>query len=406
MPNTRVHLAVAFSVCLVATIGPAKGEGGPADECRVVALEALTAQCVREPETSAFYNAGRAFDRSGHRTLAIQQYSSALAHTKRPIELFLAGSLPELAMRHRGVGHRELGDLSQAMADFDALIEADHGNSDARYERARTLLELGRLSDAAADAEIGAWLRPYTADFHHLHAQVLSRMGCHDEAAAVTIQAQKYPPPSELSELSRVLQRVGPITPKQLQELLQDRAVTDWELALRGMAPGVIRQHFMLQKSCQNDDRHALALRIDNGRISVTPSYTGPAGIIAVEEGETLAFTLGAEPCQVRVVVGKGKLPTDAPPTRDDRLSRAVPRNIGSQTIERTIHPSSSAGCAWGVGSIRAYWGSIDHSAWTAQSGAKARSEDPDPRPSKQLLFFSLLGDEPCRITVQVWKGA
>ena len=200
MPNTRVHLAVAFSVCLVATFGPAKGEGGPADECRVVALEALTAQCVREPETSAFYNAGRAFDRSGHRTLAIQQYSSALAHTKRPIELFLAGSLPELAMRHRGVGHRELGDLSQAMADFDALIEADHGNSDARYERARTLLELGRLSDAAADAEIGAWLRPYTADFHHLHAQVLSRMGCHDEAAAVTIQAQKYPPPSELSE--------------------------------------------------------------------------------------------------------------------------------------------------------------------------------------------------------------
>ena len=304
-------------------------------------------------------------------------------------------------MRHRGVVHRELGDLSQAMADFDALIEADHGNADARYERARTLLELGRLSDAAADAEIGAWLRPYTADFHSLHAQVLSRMGRNDEAAAALMKAQKYSPPNELSKLSPALK------PERLQELLQGRDVSDWVWALRRLAPFVARQHFMLQKSCQSDDRHALALRIDNGRISVTPSYAGPAGIITVEEGETLAFTLGAEPCQVRVVIGKGKLPTDAPPTRDDRLSRAVPRNIGSQTIERTIHPSSSAGCAWGIGSIRAYWGSIDHHTfWATQSGAKARFEEPDPRPSKQLLFFSTLGDEPCRITVQVWKGA
>ena len=154
MPNTRVHLAVAFSVCLVATFGPAKGEGGPADECRVVALEALTAQCVREPETSAFYNAGRAFDRSGHRTLAIQQYSSALAHTKRPIELFLAGSLPELAMRHRGAGHRELGDDHSA---WTAQSGAKARSEDPDPRPSKQLLFFSLLGDEPCRITVQVW---------------------------------------------------------------------------------------------------------------------------------------------------------------------------------------------------------------------------------------------------------
>jgi tetratricopeptide (TPR) repeat protein len=152
------------------------------------------------------------------------------AHAKRPIELFLAGTTPESAKRRRGVMHRELGELSEAMADFIALIDADHGNAEARYERARTLLELGRPSDALTDAEVGAWLRPYTADFHSLRAQILGRLGRNEEAAAASVQAEKYSPPSELTELGRVLRGIGPITPENLQELLRHREATDLEI--------------------------------------------------------------------------------------------------------------------------------------------------------------------------------
>jgi hypothetical protein len=140
---------------------------------------------------------------------------------------------------------------------------------------------------------------------------------------------------------------------------------------------------------------------------SVTPSYAGPAGTIMVEEGDqTLVFTLGAEPCQVRVVVGKGNLATDTPPTQAERLERALSRNIESQTVERAIHPSSAMGCARGSADVRAYWGSVDHSSWRVQSRIKARFDEPIHPASKQFLFNLPFGDEPCRITIQVWKAA
>src|SRR5262245_15732009 len=406
MSRSRIALGFTFAALLVASLSTANSEGDPAEECGVAALETLALpHCTNLTKTTALYNAALGFERSGHRQLAVRYYSDAIAHAKRPIELFLAGTTPESAKRRRGVMHRELGELSEAMADFIALIDADHGNAEARYERARTLLELGRPSDALVDADVGAWLRPYTADFHSLRAQILGRLGRNEEAAAATAQSEKYSPPSELTELGRVLRGIGLITPEDLQELRRYREATNWELALRGIVPNIIRQHFMLQKGCPSDDRHALAFRVDTGRISAKPSYAGPAGTIMVEEGETLAFTLGAEPCQVRVVVGKGNLATDTPPTQGERLGGAPSRNIGSQTVERAIYPSSATGCARGSADVRAYWGSVDHTSWRVQSRVKARFDEPVPPPSKQFLFNLPFGDEPCRITIQVWKA-
>jgi hypothetical protein len=80
--------------------------------------------------------------------------------------------------------YRELGQLPEAMADFTALIDADWGNSDARHERARTLLEPDRLKDALADSDAAVWLKPHISDFHALRAQILRRLDRHDEVPA------------------------------------------------------------------------------------------------------------------------------------------------------------------------------------------------------------------------------
>jgi hypothetical protein len=59
----------------------------------------------------------------------------------------LADTIPATALRRRGLMHRKLGQLPEAMADFTALIDADRGNSDAHNARARTLLGVQRRLD-------------------------------------------------------------------------------------------------------------------------------------------------------------------------------------------------------------------------------------------------------------------
>ena len=221
--------------------------------------------------------------------------------------------------------HRELGQLAEALPDFTALIDADWGNSDARQERARTLLDLGRLHDALVDSDAAVWLRPQISDFHGLRAQILSRLDRHDEAATAAIEATKYAPVRQLSKLGETLKGVGWLSKTQLEELSEHRELQEADLALRGIAPMIVRQRFLLQKECQADDRHMLSVRLDPGRVSVTPSYAGAFGTMAVaESNERLVFTLGAEPCQVRVVLGKGDLASDSPPATDHSVLKPI----------------------------------------------------------------------------------
>jgi tetratricopeptide (TPR) repeat protein len=92
-------------------------------------------------------------ERMGNTKLAHDTYSQAVASANRSIDLFLAGTVPAAALLRRGMMRRKLGQSAEAMADFTALVDADKGNSEARYERARTLLDLGRLNDALGDID-------------------------------------------------------------------------------------------------------------------------------------------------------------------------------------------------------------------------------------------------------------
>jgi tetratricopeptide (TPR) repeat protein len=399
-----IPVAVAFAAWLLAAPFAAAAEGEP--ECN--ALEAAASpKCARLlQEASTFYNAALAFERRAHRKLARDTYSQAVASAKRPMELFLAGTVPAAALRRRGIMHRELGQLSEAMADFTALIDADRGNPDARHERARTLLDLGRLHDALADSDAAVWLKPHAAEFHALRAQILARLDRRDESAAAAIEAEKYAPARQLSKVEELLKGIAPrLSKERLEELAADRDVQELELALSGVAPVFVRQRFLLQKECQDDDRHVLAIRFEGGRVAVTPSYVGAAGAMTVaESGERLVFTLGAEPCQVRVVLAKGDPPSDAPPAADDSLRRPLQRQHGAPDVEHVFHPSAVFGCARGSATVRVYWGSLDHSYRVEQSRVHVRLDQAaDHR--KQLLLKRPFGDEHCRITLQIWKA-
>jgi hypothetical protein len=336
--------------------------------------------------------------------LARDTYSQAVASAKRPVELFLAGTVPAAALRRRGVMHREVGQLAEALADFTALIDADWGNSDARQERARTLLDLGRLRDALVDSDAAVWLRPQISGFHALRAQILSRLDRHVEAATAAIEAAKYAPAHQLSELGETLKGIGRLSKEQLEELSEHTELQELELALRGIAPMIVRQRFLLQKECQADDRHMLSVRLDPGRVSVTPSYAGAFGTMAVaESNERLVFTLGAEPCQVRVVLGKGDPAVNEPPATGGSPLKPIQRQHVAQSVEHVFYPSPTFGCAHGSATVRVYWGSVDYSYSVRQSEVRIRFDQSAPL-SKQLLVKRQFGNELCRITMQIWK--
>jgi hypothetical protein len=359
----------------------AEGES-EAPECNSLETAATPACARLLQETSKWYSAASAFEQRGARKLALNTYSRAVASAGRPIELFLAHTIPAAALLRRGLMHRELGQVPEAMADFTALIDADRGNSQARDERARTLLELGKLDDALADSDAAVWVDPYTSAFHRLRAQILTRVGRREEATAAATLAAEY-------------------------ELSQARGLQGLKVSLFSISPIFIRQRFLLQKECQDDDRHVLSLRLDRGRVSVTPSYAGPAGTMAVEEAEDrLLFVMGAEPCQVRVIVSKGDLATDTPPARNDGLRGSLGRQSGALNIEREFYPSSTYGCASGSATVRVYWGSVDDAYLVQQARAQARLEPPGTRRDNQLLYTRQFGEQACRLSLQIWKGA
>jgi tetratricopeptide (TPR) repeat protein len=364
MSYRRIRFGVALSAWLVATAFAASAEGeSEAPECN--SLEAAASPpCARFlHETTRLHNLASAYERMGNHKLALDTYSQAVASAKRPIELFLADTIPATALRRRGLMHRELGQLQEAMADFSALIDADRGNSDAHNARARTLLELGRLEDALVDIDAAAWLKPYASDLHRVRAQILTRLGRREEATAAATLAEEY-------ELSQA---------QELQQL---------KFPLFSAAPTFVRQRFLLQIECQDDDRHVLSLRLDRGRVSVTPSYAGAAGTMTVEEtDDRLLFVMGAEPCQVRVIVGMGDLLTDTPPARNDSLRKSVGRQSGALDIEREFHPSSTYGCASGSATVRVYWGSVDYSYFLHQARVQRRLDQPNAQHSKHLLY-------------------
>ena len=400
-------LGLAFSAWLVPTAFGAVAQGESAAlECN--SLEAVASlRCASLlQETSRLHNFGRTLERMGNRKLARDTYSQAAASAKRPVELFLDGTVPAAALRRRGMMHRELGQLAEALADFTALIDADWGNSDARQERARTLLDLGRLRDALVDSDAAVWLRPQISVFHALRAQILSRLDRHDEAATAAIEATKYAPAHQLSELGETLKGIVRLSKEQLEELSEHTELQELELALRGIAPMIVRLRFLLQKECQADDRHVLAMRLDRGRLSVRPSYAGAAGTMAVaESGERVVFMLGAEPCQVRVVLGKGDLASDSPPATDHRVLKPIQSQQAAQSVELVFYPSPTFGCAHGSATVRVYWGSVDHSYSVRQPELRFRFDQPAPH-SKQLLVKRQFGEESCRITMQIWKSA
>jgi tetratricopeptide (TPR) repeat protein len=403
----------AWLLSLAFAAPSAKGES-PAPECD--SLEARASQqCFISQVTTGLYNLAQAIERLGNFKSARDAYSRAIASANWSIDLFLADTMPATALLHRGMMHRELGQSAGAMADFNALIDADKGNHEARYERARTLLALDRLNDALADIDLAVWLRPPTYDFYVLRGQILDRLGRHDDAAAALIEAEKYASGRKLDELSAVLKKIGPLTKKGVDELAADRESQRMELALRGIAPAFIRQRFLLQKECPDDDRHVLEIRLDAGRVSVTPSYAGPTGTMEVAESDDgLAFMLGARSCQVQVVLGKADLATDAPPAINRSLLKPVERPPVAEGVEHTFYPSPTPGCAHGSATAKVYWGSMDTSYLIRQPRFRVRSDqpphrsksNPPPHHSKLLLLKTEFGDADCRITLQIWKAA
>jgi tetratricopeptide (TPR) repeat protein len=407
MLRVRNPFGVAFSAWLLATPFTASAEDRTAaPECNSLGAVS-SSRCALLRETTTFYNAALAFERRGHSRVALDTYSQAVASANWSIELFLAGTVPARALLRRGIMHRELGQLDEAIADFTALIDADLGNPDARNERARTLLKLDRLNDALADSDAALWLKPHTADFHALRAEILARLGRHEEAAAALVEAKRYAPGS-LTELERKLKGIGPgLSKDQWTDLSQNRELQELERALKDVAPMIIRQRFLLQRACPDDDRHILTFRVDQGRLTAIASYAGPSGTMAVEErAEKLVFTLGAERCQIRVVVGRGDLPVDTPAAIDISRQRPLYRHLSPETVERTFYPPSSAGCGRGTAEVRAYWGSVDHALWKEQQRMRARLDSLVRPPSKDLLFMFAFGEEQCRIAIQIWKAA
>ena len=384
MSGRSIWLEVASSAWLLATAFAASAAGqSEALECNSLETAAAPPCAHLLQETSKWYAAASAFEQRGARKLALDTYSRAVASAGRPIELFLAHTLPALALLRRGLMHRELGQVPEAMADFIALIDADRGNSEARHERARTLLDLGKLDDALADSAVAVWVNPYSSDFHRLQAQILGRLGRREEATAAATLAEEY-------------------------ELSVARGLQGLKVSLFSISPLFFRQRFLLQKECQQDDRHVLSLRLDRGRVSVTPSYAGPAGTMAVEEAEDrLLFVMGAEPCQVRVILSKGDLPSEAAPATNDGLRKSLGRQSGALNIEREFYPSSTYGCASGPATFRVYWGSMDDAYLVLhQARVQARLDQPTEKRRKALLYTRLFGEQACRIGLQVWKGA
>lgn len=85
---------------------------------------------------------------------------------------------------HRGLVHADNGDLSRAIADYDATLQQDPDNGEAHFNRGLAFLELRDYDRAAADLERAAKLKPDDASVHLNRGITQAHKGDHDRALA------------------------------------------------------------------------------------------------------------------------------------------------------------------------------------------------------------------------------
>jgi tetratricopeptide (TPR) repeat protein len=85
---------------------------------------------------------------------------------------------------NRGQVHAALGDLDRALADYDAVIEADPNYSEYHLDRGNLLRRLGRPADALADYEAAIRCSPPYPEAYYNRADTLAELGETDRALA------------------------------------------------------------------------------------------------------------------------------------------------------------------------------------------------------------------------------
>jgi tetratricopeptide (TPR) repeat protein len=337
------------------------------------ALAAFAELIERYPHDHRGYaGRGRVFDRKGDYRQAIADYSEVIARVKGTAQ---KGSLLHGATLRRGVMYRELGAYAESLADFTTLIAKDRGDDFARRERARTLMKLDRPGEALQDIDVALWLMP-SRTFHVTRAEILAALGRESEAKLAMAEATK-PTSSEAKQDTKK------------------------------MGPAMIRRRYMPEASCPEDDRHELTVTLEDGRVSVAPSYGGAAGSIGVGQQEgRLWFAMGAQPCRIHIALAKGDLPTDAPPAVDAAMSRTIARGATTEPIVQVFYPEPATGCTTGTYTIRVYWGLVEFRYWPTPP-----SEDHMQRARFSAIWRGIglhigFGDPSCRITAQLRPGA
>ena len=111
----------------------------------------------------------------------------------------------------KGVALYKEGDFETALAVFQELSSAEHGNAQFHLFRGRTLTRLGKGDEALADFDILIELEPYNTDFMSDRGVVLHLLGRNEDALTELDRAANLDPrnPYRYSSRAYLKDRIG-----------------------------------------------------------------------------------------------------------------------------------------------------------------------------------------------------
>jgi predicted TPR repeat methyltransferase len=175
------------------TAGLAAHADGRAAEAEALYLESLR---LLPGRASTLANLGAVLLQQGRLTEALERLDASLdasreasrnASAAADASAPGAGSAPP-ALAHRAEALMRLGRDAEALAAFEALLEAQPSPR-ARLRRAECLARLGRQAEALPDAEALCAAEPGWAEAWRLHGQLLRDLGHLGDAAAALTRA-------------------------------------------------------------------------------------------------------------------------------------------------------------------------------------------------------------------------
>jgi tetratricopeptide (TPR) repeat protein/uncharacterized membrane protein YhaH (DUF805 family) len=194
----RARVGMIATVCLIALfMGVAPILGYPDLALRTFGRLVLPESMLLSTERQANELAHQA-QKAGQAANDAGEHEAAIRHFTHAIQLYGADkAVAAQSYRSRAAVFEKVGNLQEALADYDTAIDLEPDHSGAHRYRAHVLAALGRYAASLTDYEIALRIYPNSARSQIGRGDVLAKLGQSDEAleayaAAVAAASKEY----------------------------------------------------------------------------------------------------------------------------------------------------------------------------------------------------------------------